>query len=173
VSEVAIRPEHTGDVTAVRQVNERAFAGPAEASLVDALRGSAGSISLVATISGRVVGHIMFTPVTLDEAPDVRVAGLAPMAVLPEHQRTGIGGHLIRAGLAACREHGYAAIVVVGHADYYPRFGFAAAHSLGLRCEFNVPPEAFMVTVLDATALPYVTGTVRYRPDFAAAAREA
>jgi len=173
MNEVAIRQEHAGDVTAVREVNERAFGGPAEASLVDALRGSAGSISLVATLPGRVVGHIMFTPVTLDEAADVRVAGLAPMAVVPEHQRTGVGARLIRAGLAACRERGYAAVVVVGHAEYYPRFGFAAARAFGLRCEFNVPPEAFMVTVLDAQVLPHLTGVVRYRPEFAGTAREA
>jgi putative acetyltransferase len=110
--DVAIRPEHTGDVVAVRRVNERAFGGPAERALVDALRGSDGSLSLVATMAGRVVGQIMFTPVTVDGAADVRVAGLAPVAVLPEHQRAGVGTHLIRAGLAACREQGYAAFMI-------------------------------------------------------------
>lgn len=165
--EVAIRPEHTGDVIAVRQVNERAFGRAAEADLVDALRGSAGSISLVTTMAGRVIGHIMFTPVTLDEAADVRAAGLAPMAVLPGHQRAGIGAQLIRAGLAACRDQGYAAVVVVGHPEYYPRFGFTPAHEYGLQCEFPVPPEAFMVAVLDAQVLPHLTGVVRYRPEFA------
>jgi len=171
--EVAIRPEHTGDIIAVRQVNERAFGGPAERDLVDALRGSAGSLSLVATTGGRVIGQIMFTPVTLDEAADVRVAGLAPMAVLPEHQRAGVGAHLIRAGLAACREQGYAAVVVVGHPTYYPRFGFVPAHAYGLQCEFPVPPEAFMVAVLDAEVVPHLTGIARYRPEFAASAHEA
>jgi putative acetyltransferase len=167
--DVAIRPEHTGDVVAVRRVNERAFGGPAERDLVDALRGSAGSISLVATLAGRVVGHIMFTPVTVDGAVDVRVAGLAPMAVLPEHQRAGVGGHLIRAGLAACREQDYAAVVVVGHPEYYPRFGFVPANGYGLQCEFPVPPEAFMVTVLNAQVLPRLIGIVRYRAEFAEA----
>jgi len=170
--EVAIRPEQSGDVIAVRQVNERAFGTPAEANLVDALRGTGGSISLVATMAERVVGHIMFTPVTLDRAADVRVAGLAPMAVLPEHQRAGVGAHLIRAGLAACRDERYAAVVVVGHPEYYPRFGFAPAHAYGLQCEFPVPSEAFMVAVLDAQVLPHLTGVVRYRPEFAAAAHE-
>jgi putative acetyltransferase len=167
--DVAIRPEHSGDLIAVRQVNERAFGRPAEADLVDALRGSDGSISLVATTVGRVIGHIMFTPVTLDEAADVCVAGLAPMAVLPEHQRAGVGAHLIRAGLAACREQDYAAVVVVGHPEYYPRFGFVPANGYGLQCEFPVPPEAFMVTVLNAQVLPRLTGIVRYRAEFAEA----
>ena len=171
--EVAIRPEHSADVIGVRQVNERAFGRPAEADLVDALRGSDGSISIVATMAEAVIGHIMFTPVALDDAADVRVAGLAPMAVLPEHQRAGVGAHLIRAGLVACREHGYAAVIVVGHPEYYPRFGFAPAHGYGLRCEFPVPPEAYMVAVLDAHVLPHLTGLVRYRPEFAAAGREA
>ena len=171
--EVAIRPEHAADVIEVRQVNERAFGRAAEADLVDALRGSAGSISLVATMAGRVIGHIMFTPVTLDEATDVRAAGLAPMAVLPEHQRAGVGAQLIRAGLSACRDHGYAAAVVVGHPEYYPRFGFAAARAYGLQCEFRVPPEAFMVAVLDAPVLRRLTGVVRYRPEFGAVADEA
>ena len=164
--QVAIRPEHSGDEIAVRQVNERAFGRAAEADLVDSLRGSDGSISLVATMAGRVIGHIMFTPVTLDDAIDVRVAGLAPMAVLPEHQRGGVGTDLIRAGLAACRDQRYVAVVVVGHRAYYPRFGFAPADAYGLQCEFPVPSEAFMVAVLDAQVLPHLTGVVRYRREF-------
>ena len=164
--ELAIRLERSGDEIAVRQVNERAFGRAAEASLVDSLRGSDGSISLVATTAGRVIGHIMFTPVTLDEVADVRVAGLAPMAVLPEHQRAGVGTDLLRAGLAACREQDYAAVVVVGHPEYYPRFGFVPANGYGLQCEFPVPPEAFMVAVLDAQVLPELTGVVRYRREF-------
>ena len=146
-----------------------AFGTPAEADLVDALRGSTGSISLVATVSGAAVGHILFTPVTLDGASAGRVAGLAPMAVLPAHQRTGVGTHLVRAGLAACREQGYRAVVVVGHPEYYPRFGFTPAHTYGLQCEFAVPREAFLVTILDRQALPQLAGIVRYRPEFAAA----
>jgi putative acetyltransferase len=168
VIDIAIRREQVADTASVRQVNERAFGTPAEADLVDALRGSDGSIALVATLDGRVVGHIMFTPVTLDDATAVPVAGLAPMSVLPELQRTGIGTQLIRAGLAACREQGYAAIVVVGHPDYYPRFGFRPAHVYGLHCEFAVPPEAFVVAVLDPQILPHLSGVVRYRPEFAA-----
>jgi putative acetyltransferase len=166
---IAIRAEDAGDVAAVRQVNERAFGTSAEADLVDALRGSDGSISLVATLRGALVGHIMFTPVTLDDATAVRVAGLAPMSVLPEHQRAGVGTRLVRAGLAACRDQGYGAVVVVGHPEYYPRFGFMPAHAYRLQCEFEVPREAFMVRVLDAQMLPHLAGVARYRPEFAAA----
>ena len=166
--DLAIRPERAGDAASVRQVNERAFATPAEAELVDALRGSDGSISLVATVGGAVVGHIRFTTGTLDAATAVRAAGLAPMAVLPAHQRAGVGTQLVRAGLAACRGQGYTAVVVVGHPSYYPRFGFTPAHTYGLQCEFEVPREAFMVAVLDRQVLPHLTGLVRYRPEFAA-----
>ena len=166
--DIAIRPERSGDTASVRQVNEHAFGTPAEADLVDALRGSDGSISLVATVGGAVVGHIMFTPVTLDAATAVSAAGLAPMSVLPAHQRAGVGTQLVRAGLAACREQGYRAVVVVGHPSYYPRFGFAPADTYGLQCEFAVPREAFMVAVLDPHVLPHLAGLVRYRPEFAA-----
>jgi len=151
----------------VLEVNERAFGTPLEAGIVDALRGSDGSISLVATSGDRVVGHIFFTPVTVDSSAGVRVAGLAPMAVLPEYQRGGIGSRLVTAGLDACRRHGYAAVVVIGHPEYYPRFGFTRAGEHGLSCEFPVPPEAFMVLALDPGILARLSGMVRYRPEFA------
>jgi len=166
---IAIRREQAGDADAVRQVNERAFGTPAEANLVDALRGTDGSLSLVAIVDDRLVGHIMFTPVTVDDAAGPRVAALAPLSVVPERQRTGIGTHLVRAGLAACRDAGYAAIVVVGHPEYYPRFGFTPAHAVGLRCEFAVPPDAFMVISLLPGTPPCPSGMVRYRPEFTAA----
>lgn len=164
---VAIRPEREHDAVDVREVNERAFGGDLEARIVDALRGSDGSISLVATLDGRVVGHILFTPVTI-EPPEtrIRVAGLAPMAVRPEFQRTGIGSALVRAGLDECRRHGYAAVVVVGHPEYYPRFGFVQAHTRNLRYVDEVPREAFMAIELEPGALPAGGGVVRYRPEF-------
>lgn len=166
MTDIAIRPEQAGDAASVRQVNERAFGAPAEADIVDALRGSDGSISLVAIVGGEVAGHIMFTPVTLDSVTAFRAAGLAPMSVLPAHQRAGVGTQLVRAGLVACREQGYSAVVVVGHPSYYPRFGFAPAHTYGLHCEFDVPRDVFMVAVLDAAVVPHLAGLVRYRPEF-------
>jgi putative acetyltransferase len=175
---MAIRLEQPGDEAGVFETNELAFGAPLEARLVDALRAGGSYLSLVAAIDGQVVGHILFTPVTIEPAADLtvrlkpdttarRVAGLAPMAVRPEHQRSGIGGQLIRAGLDECRRAGYSAVVVLGHPEYYPRFGFVPAHTFGLSCEFPSPPEAFMVIELEAAALSGAGGLVRYLPQFA------
>jgi putative acetyltransferase len=164
---IAVRFERSGDEPGVRETNELAFGTPLEARLVDTLRGSTDYLSLVATIDGLVVGHILFTPVTIEPAVDRRLAGLAPMAVRPEHQRSGIGGQLIRAGLEECRRHGYAAVVVLGHPEYYPRFGFAPAHTFGLACEFPSPPEAFMAIELEPDALSGIRGLARYLRQFA------
>jgi len=167
--DVLVRAEQPQDTDAVREINTLAFGGTLEARLVDALRGAAGAISLVATTDGRAVGHILFTPITIDPPSTTKaVAGLAPMAVHPEFQRAGIGTRLVRAGLEECRRHGYAAIVVVGHPEYYPRFGFVQGHTKNLACEFEVPPEVFMVLELEAGALDGCRGVIRYRPEFAA-----
>jgi putative acetyltransferase len=163
----SVRVEEPGDVDAIRETNALAFGSPLEAGLVDALRGSEDYLSLVAAVDGEVVGHILFTPVSLEPPIDVRVAGLAPMAVRPEHQRTGIGSRLIRAGLDECRRRAYSAVVVLGHPEYYPRFGFVPGHTFGLTCEFPSPPEAFMAIELDADALKGASGLVRYLPAFA------
>ena len=164
-----VRTEESDDADPVRSVNTRAFGRPDEAALVDALRGTPGAISLVATVDDRVVGHILFTPVAIDgPSGPVPAAGLAPMAVLPERQRQGIGAALVGAGLDACRKRGYHAVVVLGHPRFYPRFGFTPAASMGLTCEWPVPPDAFMALELDAGALTGARGVVRYRPEFAA-----
>ena len=163
-----ILTERQGDAPAVRQINELAFPDPLEADLVDALRGTEEIISLVATIDDRVLGHIMFTTVRVTPAdPALRVAGLGPMAVHPAFQRQGIGGALIRAGLDACRQRGYGAVVVVGHPEYYPRFGFMPAHWLGLKYEHDdVPEQAFMVLELTPGVLTGAPAVVRYRREF-------
>lgn len=166
MTNVQIRLELPGDELAVRETNEQAFGTPAEATLVDRLRGSPESISLVAAIGDRVVGHILFTPIRIEPAAQVRVAGLAPLAVRPENQRSGLGSRLVRAGLDHCREHGYAAVIVVGHPEFYPRFGFTRASTKALTCEFPVPDEVFMAVELKKGALAEVRGLVRYRPEF-------
>jgi putative acetyltransferase len=164
---ISVRFERPGDEAGIRETNELAFGAPLEARLVETLRGTPDYLSLVATIDDCVVGHILFTPVTIEPPVDCRIAGLAPMAVRPDHQRSGIGGQLIRAGLEQCRRNGYKAVVVLGHPEYYPRFGFAPAHSFGLTCEFPSPPEAFMAIELEAGALSGMNGLVRYLPQFA------
>jgi putative acetyltransferase len=166
---VMIRPEDRRDFDHVRVVNERAFEGPDEAAIVEALRGISGALSLVAADGDRIVGHILFTPVQIESrAMAIRAVGLAPMAVLPEYQRRGIGSELVRRGLDMCRASGQDAVVVVGHPTYYPRFGFVPAFTKGLECEFTVAREAFMVLELRAGALAGAHGVVRYRPEFAA-----
>ncbi len=135
---IVIRSEEKKDWAAIHALNSAAFRSPAEADLVDALRRQAHpAISLLAEDSQTVVGHIMFSPVVLPGYPELRIMGLAPMAVLPQHQRRGIGSALVRAGLAECRKLGFGAVVVLGHPDYYPRFGFSPASRFGISCEYR------------------------------------
>jgi putative acetyltransferase len=168
--QVTIRDEKPEDVIAIRHLNEEAFGQPLEARLVDLLRANqAVLLSLVATVEDRVVGHILYSPVCVGSDPsELRGAGLGPMAVLPEFQRRGIGSKLIAEGNERLRKSGCPFIVVVGHPEYYPRFGFQIASGHGLRCEWEVPDEAFMVLPLDASKLSAISGLVRYRDEFAA-----
>jgi putative acetyltransferase len=164
---IAVRSERDGDADQIRLVHERAFGGPAEADIVDALRGSVGALSLVAVVDDRIAGHVLFTPVHIDGvSPHGAALGLAPLAVLPERQRLGVGSALVRAGLDACRSHGCGIVVVLGHSEYYPRFGFVPASTAGLACEFPVPEEAFMVLELKPGTVAATRGTVRYHPRF-------
>ncbi len=165
-----VRVENTEDITAVRQVNEQAFGHPHEAVLVDALRQFAHPfISLVAIDGGQVVGHICFSPVTIEGDSSVwQAMGLGPIAVLLEYQRLGIGSQLVRAGLKACQRLGSEIVLVVGHPEYYPRFGFRTAGEKGLRCEYEVADEAFMVAELRPGALHGVKGLVKYHEAFSA-----
>jgi len=172
---VTIRLEHEGDAAAISGVHLTAFDTPSEAALVDALRDQGASVvSLVAVDADVVVGHILFSPVTVDGGGS-RILGLAPMAVRPERQRQGIGSALVRAGLEASRRGGAAAVVVVGHAAFYPRFGFVPASRFGLRCEYDVPDDVFMALELVSGApLEETVGgagkvgrLVRYHPAFA------
>lgn len=165
---ITIRAEQAEDIPAIRRVNELAFGQPAEANLVDALRAASSTqISLVAVENERVVGHIFFSPVSI-EAEDATSSamGLAPMAVLPEYQRRGIGSQLVLEGLKECLRLGCNVVVVLGHPEYYPRFGFIPASRKGLRSEYEVPDEVFMVAELEPEALRGRHGLVKYRPEF-------
>lgn len=167
---VTIRPEKPADYEAVIQLNDTAFGQPNEGALVRVLREEAfPAVSLVAVADATIVGHILFTPVTAEEAPAglALLMGLAPMAVLPDLQNQGIGSRLVQAGLKACTAIGCGAVVVLGHPEYYPRFGFVPASRFGIRCAYDVPDEVFMVVELAPDALAHCTGLVKYHPAFA------
>ncbi|HVI70327.1 MAG TPA: N-acetyltransferase [Pyrinomonadaceae bacterium] len=158
------REERADDVAAIRDVNRRAFGQDQEGNIVDALRSNgAVLLSLVATLNDQVVGHIMFSPISVD---DVTGAALAPMAVLPEHQRSGIGSKLVEAGIRELQDAGYPFIIVLGHANYYPRFGFVPASRVGIKCEWQVPDDVFMVLILDQAKMAGVFGLAKYRHEF-------
>ena len=126
------------------------------------------TLSLVAVDDGQVVGHIFFSPVFASgERGTVRGMGLAPMAVLPERQRQGIGSMLAYAGIETIRKRKCPFIIVLGHPEYYPRFGFVPASQHGLSSQWDgIPDEAFMVLVLDKEAMVGVSGVARYRDEF-------
>ncbi|HSB11115.1 MAG TPA: N-acetyltransferase [Blastocatellia bacterium] len=163
-----VRAEASEDHPAVRRVNELAFGQPNEADLVDALREKARPyISLVCLVDREIAGHIFFSPVTIEsESESFTAMGLAPMAVLPLRQNQGIGSLLVREGLKECQRIGHNAVVVLGHPEYYPRFGFVPASSKGLRCEYDVPDDVFMVAELSPGALRGRTGLVKYNSEF-------
>ena len=166
---VTIRQEQPDDIAAVRVVNEAAFGQSAESRIVDSIRAACpDTVSLVAVDVDRAVGHIFFSPVVVPAASRIAQGmGLAPMAVVPERQRQGIGSSLVRAGIEAMRERGCPFIIVLGHPEYYPRFGFVTASRHGLCCQWDgIPDEAFMVLVLDEDALSGVSGVARYRDEF-------
>jgi len=165
---VAILHERPEDANAIRFVLEEAFGQSIEADLVDALRRrGALTLSLVALRENEVVGHIVFSPVTIESAESSFDAiGLGPMAVLPPYQRKGIGSQLVRIGLEQCRQAGHEIVVVLGHPDFYGRFGFVSTKHRGIYCEFDVPDDVFMVMELRQGALAGRGGLVKYQPDF-------
>jgi len=163
-----VRPEKPEDIPAIRIVNERAFGRTAEADLVDTLRRNGkAAISLVADDDGRVVGHIFFSAVTIQSREtELTGIGLAPLAVIPERQKQRIGSMLMGHGLRRCREEDHPFVVVLGHPNYYPRFGFVPASNFGIKSEYDVADEVFMVMELREGALTGCAGVAKYQPEF-------
>jgi putative acetyltransferase len=163
-----IRLERADDAAAVRAVNEQAFGQPTEANLVERLRQTCDAALSLVAVDDAVVGHILFTPVVVEsDGRQIVGMGLAPMAVAPERQRQGVGSSLVRRGLEILRERHCPFVVVVGHPEYYPRFGFQAGSARGLRCQWDgVPDAAFMAVILDDGEMRGVSGVARYRPEF-------
>ncbi len=164
-----VRPECKTDQEAIRYVNRLAFGQDQEARLVDALRdGGYFRVSLVAEQVGRVVGHILFSDLPiLTRVGTAPALALAPMAVLPELQNQGVGSALVRNGLEACRRQGHRVVVVLGHAHFYPRFGFSPKLAANLDSPFS-GGDSFMALELAPGALDGVVGRVQYPPPFGA-----
>ena len=165
--ELEIRPETAADIPAIRRVEQQAFGRAAEANLVDLCRQRGHvSLSLVGVRSGQVVGHILFTPLTLEPRPDgLNGLGLGPIAVLPQYQRGGIGARLIQSGLELCRAQAVDFVVLLGDPGYYGRFGFRPGREYGLTSEYG-DGEAFQALELKPGALKGLSGLVKYVPEF-------
>ena len=163
-----IREEQSSDIDKIWKVNSEAFETVSEANLVNALRDSGCTfISLLAEVEGKVVGHILFTPVELTNGKNnLKIIGLAPMAVLNQYQNRGVGSKLVKAGLERCQSLAYDAVVVLGHPTYYPKFGFEPSVNYGIKSEYEVPDEAFMILELVPDALKNHMGVIKYHQAF-------
>jgi putative acetyltransferase len=163
--EIEIREEKPGDTQAIHALNKEAFGQEQEANIVDALRkNDAVLLSLVAVYDNEVVGHILYSPITVNN--EIEGAALGPMAVRPGFQRQGVGSSLVQAGNERLEREGWPFIIVLGHAEFYPRFGFRPASEHGITCEWDVPGDVFMLLVLDEKRMHGVTGESHYRPEF-------
>jgi putative acetyltransferase len=163
-----IRPFTTTDADAVFEVHRRAFGGRTEESrIVERLHDAdAAVVSLVAVVDDHIVGHVLFSPVTVDDhGTGAELVGLAPVGVLPDSQNEGVGSSLIQRGIGACRAAGVDAVVVLGDPAYYSRFGFERASDYGLDNEYGAD-EGFMIKPLHEGAIDGLHGTVSYRPEF-------
>ncbi len=164
---VRIRPEHSEDYQAIWHVNHAAFGSDAEPNLVDQLRaGGYVSVSLVVEVCEQIVGHILFSRVSIvTRLGNVAALSLAPLAVLPEYQRQEIGGELVLKGLDACRIEGHKIVIVLGQANFYPRFGFSAELARPLTSPFGSGPQ-WMALELVAGAMAGIEGHVAYSKPF-------
>ncbi|MGL5926446.1 GNAT family N-acetyltransferase [Chroococcidiopsis sp.] len=167
---IIISPETIEDYTNIFEVNKLAFGQENEAKLVESIRNLPNfnsALSLVAIDSDRLVGHILFSEIAIASPQgEVTALALAPLAVLPQFQNQGIGSQLVRAGLKQCQVLGYKIVIVLGHPNFYSRFGFVPAIDKGLRSPFSVPDEAFMVLELIPEALTGISGMVKYSSPF-------
>jgi predicted N-acetyltransferase YhbS len=169
--EIKIRKETSDDYSAVYALNKEAFEEEGEAKLVDKLRQGKAFIpelSLVATFVNLVVGHILFTKIKIigDNGVENESLALAPMAVMPKYQKSGIGRQLIRVGLDKARALNFKSVIVLGHENYYPKFGFEPASKWKITSPFEVPDNVFMALELEKGGLKNVSGLVQYPKEF-------
>ena len=166
---IFIRKEEEKDHKNVYEVNKLAFEQENESRLIEKIRAGSNFIpdlSLVADINNRIVGHILFSKIKVIGNSIFETLALAPMAVLPEFQKQGIGSNLINRGMEKAKELGFDSIIVLGHKDYYPKFGFRRASKWNIKCCFEVPDEVFMAVELIDGALKGKEGTIKYPDEF-------
>ncbi len=164
-----IRLENKNDFNAIKIVNDKAFGQPQEGNVINKLRGSDPQVlSFVAEINSQVVGHIFYSTAKIEcDNKKIVGLGLAPMAVLPEYQKQGIGKMLIKESLSAITKKYIPFIIVLGHADYYPKFGFEKASKHAISCQWNgIPDEAFMIMILDKEKMSGIHGIAKYRAEW-------
>lgn len=168
--DIKIRNEQLNDYDEIKKINELAFGQENEGKMIESLRKTSdynASLSLVAEIKDKIVGHILFYPIKIkSEKGEYTILSLAPMAVHPEYQNKGIGSKLIKRGLAIAKETNFDAVIVVGHPKYYPRFGFKPASNWGIKLPFDVPDDVFLALELKDNALKNYKGKVEYPKEF-------
>lgn len=166
---ILVRKEEEKDYKKIYEVNKLAFGQENESKLIEKIRKGKNFIpdlSLVAEIGNKIVGHIMFSKIIIVGSSVFETLALAPMAVIPAFQKQGIGSELIKKGMAKAKEIGFDSIIVLGHRDYYPKFGFERASKWNIKCPFEFPDEAFMAIELTEKALENKAGTVKYPNEF-------
>ena len=164
-----IRKEEEKDHKQIYEVNKLAFQQENESKLIEKIRKSENFIpelSIVAEIDNRIVGHILFSKIKIIGDSDYESLALAPMAVIPEFQKRGIGSELIKKGIDKAKELGFDSIIVLGHKEYYPKFGFQRASKWNIKCPFEVPDDVFMAIELTEKAFEGKAGTVKYPDEF-------
>lgn len=168
--DVLIRNERKNDYVEIRKINDLAFGQKNEGNMIEALRKTSdynASLSLVAEIKNKIVGHILFYPIKIkNEKKEYTVLSLAPMAVHPAYQNKGIGSKLVKRGLEIAKAIDFNAVIVVGHPNYYPRFGFIPASNWELQLPFDAPDNAFLALELKESTLKNGSGTVEYPKEY-------
>ena len=169
--EISIRSEKECDFEAIRQVNDHAFGRPEEGRLVDNLRQLPefdSRLSLIAEANGKIIGHALFCPIYIqgEDGEEYPCLSLGPIAVIPSHQNQGVGGMLIETGHRAALDLDYTAVVLLGHPEYYPRFGYLPAEKWDLRNSWNIDGDPWMAIELVEGALACKAGLVKYPEAF-------
>lgn len=167
---INLRPENKNDYSAISMINDMAFGQEAEGKLIENLRKNRKFIkdlSLVACMGSEIVGHILFFPIIIkSDNEEFHSLALAPMSVIPELQSLGIGSQLVQKGLAKAKKLGHKSVIVLGHDNFYPKFGFKPASEFNIKAPFEVPDTAFMAIELYSGSLKNTQGTVTYPKEF-------